>query len=202
MKDHYDAPKPAIFTLQAPDKANAFFYARMGLPLRDDHPDVPLLTLANYIIGEGFLNSRLATRIRQKEGLSYGVGSFLHWDRDVPASEFGAYAIYAPQNRAKVETAFKEEIARVLKEGFSAEEVKAASGALLQSRRLGRAQDAGLAGLLADYMRLDRTMAFSAASDAAIASATPETLLAALRRHIDPSNLTLVFAGDFAKQAH
>jgi zinc protease len=173
----------------------------MGLPLRDDHPDVPLLTLANYIIGEGFLNSRLATRIRQKEGLSYGVGSFLHWDRDVNASEFGAYAIYAPQNRAKVETAFKEEMARVLKEGFSAEEVKAASGALLQSRRLGRAQDAGLAGLLADYMRLGRTMAFSAASDAAIASATPESLLAALRRHIDPANLTLVFAGDFTQKA-
>lgn len=201
VKDHYDAPKPATFLLPAPDKANAFFYARMGLPLRDDHPDVPLLTLANYIIGEGFLNSRLATRIRQKEGLSYGVGSFLHWDRDVSASEFGAYAIYAPQNRAKVETAFKEEMARVIKEGFSAEEVKAASGALLQSRRLGRAQDAGLAGLLADYMRLGRTMAFSAASDAAIASATPESLLAALRRHIDPTNLTLVFAGDFTQKA-
>jgi len=201
VKDRYDAPKPAKFILEAPDKANAFFYARMGLPLRDDNPDVPALTLANYIIGEGFLNSRLATRIRQKEGLSYGVGSFLHWDRDVPASEFGAYAIYAPQNRAKVEMAFKEEIARVLKEGFTAEEVKAASGALLQSRRLGRAQDAGLAGLLVDYLRLDRTMAFSAASDAAIASATPESLLAALQRHIDPANLTLVFAGNFAQQA-
>jgi zinc protease len=201
VKDHYDTPKPATFMLEAPDKANAFFYARMGLPLRDDNPDVPLLTLANYIIGEGFLNSRLATRIRQKEGLSYGVGSFLHWDRDVPASEFGAYAIYAPQNRAKVETAFKEEIARVLKEGFTAEEVKAASGALLQSRRLGRAQDAGLAGLLADYLRLGRTMDFSAASDAAIAAATPDALLAALRRHIDPANLTLVFAGDFAQKS-
>jgi zinc protease len=201
VKDRYDTPKPAVFTLQAPDKANAFFYARMGIPLRDDHPDVPLLTLANYIIGEGFLNSRLATRIRQKEGLSYGVGSFLHWDRDVEASEFGAYAIYAPQNRAKLETAFKEEMARVLKDGFTAEEVKAASGALLQSRRLGRAQDAGLAGLLADYMRLGRTMAFSAASDAAIAAATPESLLAALRKHIDPANLTLVFAGDFAQKA-
>ena len=31
--------------------------------------------LGNYMLGGGFLNSRLATRIRQKEGLSYGVGS-------------------------------------------------------------------------------------------------------------------------------
>lgn len=201
VDDVYTAPKPATLMLQTPDKANAFFYARMSLPLRDDHPDVPLLTLANYIIGEGFLNSRLATRIRQKEGLSYGVGSFLHWDRNVPASEFGAYAIYAPQNRTKVETAFKEEMARVLKEGFTTDEVNAARSALLQSRRLGRAQDSGLAGLLSEYLRLDRTMAFSAASDAAIAAATPESLLAALRRHIDPTQLTLVFAGDFAQHA-
>ena len=33
--------------------------------------------MGNYMLGGGFLNSRLATRIRVKEGLSYGVGSSL-----------------------------------------------------------------------------------------------------------------------------
>lgn len=45
----------------------------MNLNLRDDDPDYPALILGNYILGGGFLNSRLATRIRQKEGISYGV---------------------------------------------------------------------------------------------------------------------------------
>jgi predicted Zn-dependent peptidase len=45
--------------------------------LRDDDPDYAALVMGNYIIGGGFLNSRLATRIRQKEGISYGVGSWL-----------------------------------------------------------------------------------------------------------------------------
>ena len=49
----------------------------MNLNVRDDDPDYPALVLGNYMLGGGFLNSRLATRIRQKDGLSYGVGSQL-----------------------------------------------------------------------------------------------------------------------------
>jgi zinc protease len=56
-----------------PDKTNAVMIARLNLPLRDDDPDFAALTVANYMLGGGFLNSRLATRIRQKEGISYGV---------------------------------------------------------------------------------------------------------------------------------
>jgi zinc protease len=89
----------------------------------------------------------------------------------------------------------------VLRDGYGSDEVEAARQSLLQSRRLGRAQDGGLAGLLAEYLRLDRTMAFSAQSDARIAAATPVELLDALRRHIDPKQLTVVFAGDFSKSA-
>ncbi len=197
VSESFAPPRPAVLMLETPDKANAFFYARMALPLRDDAADAPLLALANFILGEGFLNSRLATRIRQKEGLSYGVGSMLHLNRDVAASDFSAYAIYAPENRVRLEQAFREELARVLRDGYSAEEVEAAKQALLQNRKLGRAQDGGLAGLLTDYTRLGRTMAFSAQSDARIAAATPDELNATLRRYLDPAQLTLVFAGDF-----
>ena len=69
-------------------------------PASDDDPDYPALLLANYMFGGGFLNSRLAVRIRQKEGLSYGVGSGLdgatpgrggplHGLRDPRAAEHG-----------------------------------------------------------------------------------------------------------------
>src|SRR5262249_55000906 len=62
-------------SIETPDKANAMFVAGQKLNLRDDDPDYPALLLGNYMLGGGFLNSRLAVRIRQKEGLSYGVGS-------------------------------------------------------------------------------------------------------------------------------
>ncbi|MDE2354949.1 MAG: insulinase family protein, partial [Betaproteobacteria bacterium] len=94
--------------IDTPDKANAVFLMREPLALMDSDPDAPALTLGNYILGEGFLNSRLATRIRQKEGLSYGVGSYLRLNDKVRNSQFGAYAIYAPQNLARLETSFGE----------------------------------------------------------------------------------------------
>src|SRR5262249_34133938 len=69
---------PVSQSFETPDKANAVFLAGIRLNLRDDDPDYPALCLGNYMLGGGFLNSRLATRIRQKEGLSYGVGSSLN----------------------------------------------------------------------------------------------------------------------------
>ena len=68
-------PRRSNQSFATPDKANAFFVAGINLKLRDDHPDYPALLLGNYMLGGGFLNSRLATRMRQKDGLSYGVGS-------------------------------------------------------------------------------------------------------------------------------
>src|SRR3984893_9049297 len=185
--------------LPTPDKANAFFLAGMPLKMRDDDPDYPALVLGNYMLGGGFLNSRLATRIRQKEGLSYGVGSQFSASPLDDSGSFTTFAIYAPQNAEKLETAFQEEIARALKEGFTDQEVKEAKSGYLQNAQVGRAQDPALAGKLSGYLFLDRTLAWDAALEQKIAALTPDQIAGAMRRHIDPSRITIVKAGDFSK---
>ncbi len=183
----------------APDKANAFFAAGFNLKIRDDNPDYPALLLGNYMLGGGFLNSRLAARIRGKDGLSYGVGSGINVSSLDEYGRFTATAIYAPQNVEKLEAAFKEEIARMLKDGFTTEEVEAAKSGYLQSREVSRAQDNELAGRLNNYLFLNRTLLWDAELDAKLRALTPEQINAAMRRHIDPSKITIVKAGDFAK---
>ncbi|MGI9167143.1 MAG: M16 family metallopeptidase [Pyrinomonadaceae bacterium] len=183
----------------APDKANAFFAAGFNLKIRDDNPDYPALLLGNYMLGGGFLNSRLAARIRGKDGLSYGVGSGINVSSLDEYGRFTATAIYAPQNVEKLEAAFKEELARMLKDGFTTEEVEAAKSGYLQSREVSRAQDNELAGRLNNYLFLNRTLLWDAELDAKLRSLTPEQINAAMRRHIDPSKITIVKAGDFAK---
>ena len=180
-----------------PDKANAFFVAGFNLKIRDDNPDYPALLLGNYMLGGGFLNSRLAARIRGKEGLSYGVGSGINISAFDEFGRFTATAIYAPQNAEKLEAAFKEEIARMLKDGFTAEEVEAAKSGYLQSRQVSRAQDNELAGRLNNYLFIGRTLQFDADLDAKLKALTPEQIAAAMRRHIDPSKITIIKAGDF-----
>ena len=183
-----------------PDKANAFFVAGFNLKIRDDNPDYPALLLGNYMLGGGFLNSRLAARIRQKEGLSYGVGSGINISALDEYGRFTANAIYAPQNVEKLEAAFKEEIARMLKDGFTAEEVEGAKSGYLQSRQVSRAQDNELAGRLNNYLFLGRTLQFDADLDAKLQALTPEQIVAAMRRHIDPTKMTIIKAGDFGKK--
>lgn len=192
---------PINQSLETPDKANAVFIAGMPLNLRDDDPDYPALILANYILGGGQLNSRLANRIRQKEGLSYSIGSGLNASALDKSGSFAAQAIYAPQNAAKLEAAFKEEIERALKEGFTAEEIEAAKKGILQAREVSRAQDAELVRKLSSYLFLNRTLVWDAEVDKKILALTPEEVVAAMRRHIDPSKLTIIKAGDFAKPA-
>ncbi len=186
-------------SFETPDKANAFFLAGMNLPLRDEDPDYPPLVLGNYMLGGGFLNSRLATRIRQKEGISYGVGSQLQASALDKSGSFVTFAIYAPQNAGKLETAFQEEIARALKSGFEEKEIAEAKSGYLQSRQVSRAQDAQLARTLATDLFIHRTLAWDAELEKKIEGLTGEQILASLRRQIDPAKITIVKAGDFAK---
>jgi zinc protease len=196
----YKAGTQAL-VLETPDKANAFFLAGQGLVLKDDHPDYPALMLGNFLLGGGFLNSRLATRVRQQEGLSYNVGSSLSANVLDPVGVFSTYAIYAPQNAGRLETAVREEVERVLKQGFTPQELEQARSGLLEYRRTGRADDGGLARTLSAYLYYGRTLTFDADFDKRLAALKPEDVRAALSRHLDWSKVTVVKAGDFTGAA-
>lgn len=195
-------PRPSLAVpgrlqlIATPDKQNAVLAGRMPLALSDEHADYPALLMANYLLGDGG-DSRLWKRIREKEGLSYGVWSFVQWSTLDENSPWNLGAIFAPQNRAKVETALREEVARALKDGFSAEEVAAGKQALLSSRALQRAQDPALAQTLAANLFLKRTLARSQQVDEALSRLTPEQVNAALRKYLKLEDFQLIFAGDF-----
>ena len=191
--------KPDRLLLPTPDKQNAYMLVRIGVPLTDADPDYPALMLANHVLGSGG-SSRLWKRIRETEGLSYGVGSGIQWNSVEPNSPWQASAIYAPQNRAKVEAAFQEEVARALKDGFTAQELSEGQSSLLGFRQLSRAQDASVASALASNLYLGRTFAISAQVDAAIAELTLEQVNAALRKYLTPDRFVSAFAGDFKPQ--
>jgi zinc protease len=199
LATEYKEIAPLNQVLETPDKPNAFFLAGMKLNIRDDDPDYPAMVLGNYMLGGGFLNSRLAVRIRQKEGLSYQVGSQFFASALDKDGQFLAFAIYAPQNAARLEAALKEEIDRVLKEGFTAEEIAGAKSGYLQSQQVNRAQDSGVVRRLASYRYLNRTYAWDADFEKKISALTAEQVTAAMRKYLDFSKMTIVKAGDFAK---
>jgi len=185
--------------LETPDKANSVLLAIQPMPLKDDAQAYPALLMANHMLGGGALRSRLADRIRQKEGLSYGVGSQLVIPARDPAGMWLAYAISAPQNTQKVEAAMREEIDLALKDGFTEAELAEAKKGWRQGEEVARTDDAALAGRLSGYLTIDRTLAYDKDLEAKIAALTVAQVNDALRQNLKPASMNVVMAGDFAK---
>jgi zinc protease len=139
-------------------------------------------------------------RVREKEGLSYNVRSRLSVSSFEPTATWGVYAIFAPENRTKVQDAIRQELDRLVKDGFEATEVKDGITALLNYRKLARAQQGSLASAWVSYLDSERTFAWAADLDKKIAALTPDQLNAAVRQYLQPDQFSSVAAGDFDKK--
>ena len=158
----------------------------INLPLRDDNPDFPALVLGNYLLG-GTLERRACRRAcaRRKACPTAPTACSAPSAQDAVGS-FGVSAIFAPQNRERVERAIREELARALAQGFSDAEVEAGEKGLLEARRVQRARrTARSPARLANYLYLGRTFAWDIELEERIAALTPDEVRDALRRHLD-----------------
>jgi zinc protease len=186
-------------SIETPDKPNAVFAAGMTMHLNDADPDYAALIFANTMIGGG-AQSRLSQRIREKDGLSYGVSSVIAGGAKDDFGQFLTQAIANPKNVDKVEADFKEEIAKILSDGFPADEVDTAKKAFMQERQVGRSQDGRLVGTLARNAQYGWTMKHDSDLESKIGALTPADIQAALKRHIDLGALSYFKGGDFQKK--
>jgi zinc protease len=152
--------------------------------------------LGNYILGQGAA-SRLFGRIRGREGLSYGVGSQFGASPRSTAANFTVNAISAPQNAARVEASFRDELATVLRDGYTAEELSAAKQSWAQARQVARTQDGGLANTLGLWTHVGRTMTWDSELETRVQGLTVEQVREAMRRHLDAGKMTFMRGGDF-----
>ncbi|WP_231612450.1 M16 family metallopeptidase [Novipirellula galeiformis] len=188
----------SLEAIETPDKANAFFYSSEQYELNDADPAYASLVLGNFILGGGSLSSRLADRVRQQEGLSYGVRSSVIARARDNRVDFTLYAITNPANREKLIRVIREEIDRIRQDGITSEELQKAKLAYLQRNRVSRADDSSLASELLSTIFNERTMAYEAEHEAQIEAATVESVNDAIRTYIQPENLVMAIAGDFA----
>jgi zinc protease len=190
---------PVVRRFEIADKANAFLIGRESMPLNDLSADYPALLVANHVLGDSE-SSRLFERLRQKEGLSYGVASIFQPNSFEANSRLTVYAIFAPENLDKVRRGFAEEFAGALKDGFTDVEVRNAKDAVMQERRLARNEDHAVANAVANQAYLGRTWATSGQIDNAIEKLTTADVNAVLRKYLKPDEFIYSMAGDFAKK--
>ncbi len=195
-EEHFEAAAKTE-KIKTPDKKNAMLMCGFNIPLQDNDADYAAITIGNYILGGGFLNSRLAVRIRQKDGLSYGVGSFLQAGQKDKAGAFGSYAIFNPTNLDKLIEAYKDELRKITTDGITETELADAVKGYLQSRNVSRSQDRELVMRLSNYMRWNRDFSWDQSFENKVGTLKVADVNAALKKWITPEKVTYVEAGDF-----
>src|SRR5690606_33592702 len=195
----YTTMTPENFDINTPDKANAFYLARQNVKRQDTEDDFAALYLANYMLGQSE-TSRLCNRVRVGEGLSYDVRSVLNLSSYEPRATWTLYAIHAPENSERVDATIKEELHKVLDEGFTETEVREAVDALLQYRKLARSQDGVLASTWSRYLDLERSFAWSQKMDDELNTLTADEVNKVVRQYLDVDAFSIAIAADHSKQ--
>lgn len=195
----YQAAEAVNDKIETPDKQNALFLAGAPMKITDEDPDYAALVIGGMIFG-GTPESRLFQRIRVKDGLSYGAGASFSMPAKDDGGNLTSYAIAAPQNMPKLEADFNDELARGLKDGFTADEVQKAKKMWSDQQAVSRADEGSIARILAEDERWGRTMlTWDEKRDAAVSALTPEQVNAAFKSHVEPLAVSIVKGGDFKK---
>ncbi|WP_291141591.1 M16 family metallopeptidase [Flavobacterium sp. UBA7680] len=207
-KSKYELALPAYFETQkldkdiiTPDKENAVALGRISFKMDRKNPDYPAFVMANEILGSGgFLSARIPMRLREKEGISYGAGSFI----DVPitndAAEWTYYAFLNPTKKNAVETAAKEEIAKALKDGFTAEELKSNLVSWQNERKTRLGVDNTLMELVNTYLQYGIALDDYDQLETKVKALKVDEVNKVLKKYLTLDKMTSVYAGDFNKK--
>jgi zinc protease len=184
--------------LDTPDKQNALIVMREELPMKNDDPDYPSFLIMTRILGGGF-GSRLWMRLREREGLSYTVGSMTRVSAFDPSGTLYAFALVAPSNAAKAKASILDEIRLVASGHVDDAEVARAKEEWTKEEETSLSDDENVAAKLADQAHEGRTNAWSIALRRHVQELTPADIARAAATYLRTNALTIVEAGDAKK---
>lgn len=207
-KSKYEYIKPELFATKkldkdylTPDKENGAAVGKIAFSMDRNSPDYPALIMANEMLGSGgFLTARIPTRLREKEGISYGAGSFVSIPVDNNVASWSWYAFFNPTKKDAVNKALKEEVNKAVKEGFTEEEFKSNLTSWLNGRKTGLGNDNTLMNLVNTQLQYGVPLEDYDTLEAKVSALKVSQVNDVLRKYISEDKMTSVFAGDFNKK--
>lgn len=168
----------------------------MGCPggLRRRDEDFVAALLGNSVLGQSTLSSRLGRRLRDQEGLTYGVVSRFFGASLVDGPWATTFSV-APANLARATALVREEIATYVEGGPTEAELEDERAAISGAYRVSLATPAGMARELARLARHDLPLGELDALPERILATTRGEVVDAVRRHIATDRLARAVAG-------
>ncbi len=190
----FPAPEPGVYFIQ---KAINQGYISLGhLGLEDTNPDYFAVQVMNFILGGGSFTSRITTKVRSDEGLSYNQGSRFSYRWGLP----GTFSGYAQTKSSTVGYAISlilAEFDRIRKEPVSDAEMGTAINYYLESfadnfqspqATMTNFANQEMTGKTADYYKTYRSK---------IQAVTKARVQEVATKYIQPDKIAIMIVGDW-----
>ena len=178
------------------EKASIDYMLGSSIGITAQHRDFPALLLGVNILGNarGF-TGRLMKTVREKEGLTYGVYSYLSDFDPATDGSFVVWGTFAEALFEKGRQAIKREVEHILKDGVTAEEVKKHREMLAANWRVRLSNSGAIAHAAHDAVADGWPLSYLDDFPKKILSVTPAQVTKALKKYINPEYLSESAAG-------
>jgi zinc protease len=179
--------------VQMADKTSVSILWGQATQLRYGEPDALAIRLGTAALGSGF-TGRLMANVRDKEGLTYGIASYVSNDTYVDG-DFRIQAYFAPALLSKGIESTKRQLVAWHRDGLTAAELAHVKGDFVGSYKLGMATSGGMATTILNTVNRDLPLSFIDEFGTKINSFTLDQVNGAIKKHLNPEQMVLVKAG-------
>lgn len=175
------------------DKTSISVVLGQASGLKYNDPDYQALRVGTAILGSGF-TGRLMANVRDKEGLTYGIGSSLAHDT-FSDGDWKITATFAPALLDKGLASAKRQLTSWYEAGATADEVERRKSNLVGSFKVGLATTDGLAGAMLNAVHRGYDLNWLDEYPGKINALTTEQVNGAIKKYLKPENMYLIKAG-------
>jgi zinc protease len=194
LSRQFPAFEPGVYFIQK--EINQGYISVGHLGIEDTNPDYFAVQVMNFILGGGSFTSRITTKVRSDEGLSYNQGSRFSFTWGFP----GTFSGYVQTKSATVGYAISlilDEMKRIREEPVSADELETAVSFYLESfadnfqspqTTMSNFAQLEMQGKPMDYYKTYRSQ---------FEKVTREKVLDVAKRYIHPEKMAVMIVGDW-----
>lgn len=187
-----DAPRDQ--TVFMPDKTNVSVAWGQTTGLRYSDPDALALRIGTAVLGDGGFTCRLMATVRDKEGLTYGLYSFVGSDTFTDG-DWSIRANFSPALLEKGLASTKRELLAWYRDGVTEAELARQKTNIAGFYKVGLSTTSGMAGQILTTLNRDLPLSFIDEFPGRVAALTAPQVNGAIKAHLDPEKMVLVKAG-------
>ncbi|MSU66484.1 MAG: insulinase family protein [Opitutus sp.] len=177
-----------------PGKTSVSFVIGQPSGLRYSDPDYQAFHMATAVLGSGFFSARLLDIIRNREGLTYGIGASLHSDTYADGA-WSISATFAPELLEKGTASTLRELRRFHTEGLTADELADFKVTLTGTYKVALATTGGLAGTILNAVQRGYGPEWVDEYPRRLQALTLTEVNGAIKKYLNPDKIVTVMAG-------